>query len=194
MMYSIIVIAITFLIAAIYRTNSTRLNGDARENSDSRSTSPTSFSPPMTVKAQAGLDNHCVLSPYWPGDAEIYCRLLKTQQKIATFYFSPSSYKSDPTWASVFMTIRKTINTESVNYFTLVGFADISGDYKVNIALSRERAKTVANNLFVLRRSITHIKIIGLGEELPQGDYTTTRGDDLSRRVEVFIEKKVTGD
>jgi phosphate transport system substrate-binding protein len=69
----------------------------------------------------------------------------------------------------------------------LAGFADSTGDRALNVALSQDRAKSVAREL---ESQGVHVKdTIGFGQELPISDNATEAGREKNRRVEIFVTR-----
>jgi phosphate transport system substrate-binding protein len=69
----------------------------------------------------------------------------------------------------------------------LIGFADSTGDKDANIALSRLRARTVANALQT--RGIIPGSITGFGADNPVASNATIEGQQKNRRVEVWVNR-----
>ena len=69
----------------------------------------------------------------------------------------------------------------------LIGFADNDGDPKLNVALSKERAKSVAKLL--KPRGIVPGMITGFGAENPIASNQTPQGKQKNRRVEVWVTR-----
>jgi phosphate transport system substrate-binding protein len=67
----------------------------------------------------------------------------------------------------------------------LVGFSDASGSPSSNLAISRERAKTVAAVL--ANRGIVANTVTGFGSASPVADNATEDGRERNRRVEVYL-------
>ncbi|MBV8756215.1 MAG: substrate-binding domain-containing protein [Deltaproteobacteria bacterium] len=67
----------------------------------------------------------------------------------------------------------------------LFGFSDSSGDPTVNLALSKQRAKAIADELAT--RGITSVVIDGFGPALPVASNATAAGRQRNRRVEVWL-------
>ncbi|MEM7042126.1 MAG: phosphate ABC transporter substrate-binding/OmpA family protein [Pseudomonadota bacterium] len=65
------------------------------------------------------------------------------------------------------------------------GFADASGDYEANLALSQQRAQSVADKLAAFGVPIT--SVIGFGEEAPIACNDDPAGRAHNRRVEVWL-------
>lgn len=79
------------------------------------------------------------------------------------------------------------LQTNGVSDFELLvfGFADSSGDYGANLALSEQRAQSVANHLATFGVPIT--AVAGFGEELPIACNQSPEGRAKNRRVEVWL-------
>jgi phosphate transport system substrate-binding protein len=72
----------------------------------------------------------------------------------------------------------------------LFGFADNIGTTGANLALSKERAKFVADQL--QSRGITPKLVTGYGKELPVASNDTEQGREKNRRVEAWIRQPGT--
>lgn len=70
----------------------------------------------------------------------------------------------------------------------LFGFSDSSGGGTVNLALSRQRAKAIADELAT--RGITSVEIEGYGPALPVASNATPAGRQRNRRVEVWLRER----
>jgi phosphate transport system substrate-binding protein len=69
----------------------------------------------------------------------------------------------------------------------LFGFADKTGTTVGNLALSKDRAKAVAEQL--RSRGITPTLVTGYGKELPVASNETEPGRERNRRVEVWVRQ-----
>ncbi len=69
----------------------------------------------------------------------------------------------------------------------LLGFADGTGAPAKNLALSKERAKAVADNFG--QRGITPGLVTGFGADMPIASNDTDEGRQKNRRVEIWIKK-----
>ncbi len=67
----------------------------------------------------------------------------------------------------------------------LFGFSDSVGGAKKNIALSKDRAKAVADQLQM--RGIKPLVVNGFGKDLPIASNDTEDGREKNRRVEVWL-------
>lgn len=67
----------------------------------------------------------------------------------------------------------------------LFGFADASGDYALNLALSQLRAQSIAEKLASL--GVETSIVVGFGEEAPIACNSTAEGRALNRRVEAWL-------
>jgi phosphate transport system substrate-binding protein len=68
----------------------------------------------------------------------------------------------------------------------LLGFADSRGSDAMNLKLSEDRARTVANAL--VRRGVQPGTVRGFGEAIPVADNSTPEGQEKNRRVEVWVK------
>jgi outer membrane protein OmpA-like peptidoglycan-associated protein len=69
----------------------------------------------------------------------------------------------------------------------IVGHTDSSGNDRINIPLSNERAASVQNFLAGQGIEVQRIQAEGLGSSQPVADNSTVAGRALNRRVEVYI-------
>jgi phosphate transport system substrate-binding protein len=69
----------------------------------------------------------------------------------------------------------------------LVGFADNTGNPAANLALSKERADAVAQQM--RSHGVNPVLIKGFGQELPVADNGTEDGRQKNRRVEAWLRK-----
>jgi outer membrane protein OmpA-like peptidoglycan-associated protein len=69
----------------------------------------------------------------------------------------------------------------------IYGHTDSSGNDKINIPLSKERAGSVQNFLVGQGIMSTRMAAEGLGSSQPVADNSTSAGKALNRRVEIFI-------
>jgi phosphate transport system substrate-binding protein len=67
----------------------------------------------------------------------------------------------------------------------LLGFSDSAGRARKNIALSKDRAKAVADQLQM--RGIKPSSVNGFGKDLPIASNDTEDGREKNRRVEVWL-------
>lgn len=71
----------------------------------------------------------------------------------------------------------------------IIGHADNVGSAEVNLRLSLERAKAVANYLITSGIAEVRVTVDGRGESLPISTNETAKGRALNRRVEIKIKK-----
>jgi phosphate transport system substrate-binding protein len=67
----------------------------------------------------------------------------------------------------------------------LFGFSDSAGSAKTNLAISKRRAKVVAEQLWM--RGITPSLVDGYGKDLPIAPNDTEEGREKNRRVEIWL-------
>ena len=70
------------------------------------------------------------------------------------------------------------------------GYTDNSGDASANMALSRNRANSVMQELVALGISSDRISAEGYGETHPVADNSTAAGRALNRRVSLRVTQK----
>jgi phosphate transport system substrate-binding protein len=69
----------------------------------------------------------------------------------------------------------------------LFGFADNTGSFEINKALSLSRAKLIANEL--AQRGVEPAVVRGFGSSLPVASNDTDEGREKNRRVEIWMEE-----
>jgi OOP family OmpA-OmpF porin len=73
----------------------------------------------------------------------------------------------------------------------LQGFTDSNGSEQFNINLSQRRAEAVTRYLVSKNVPLFRISIVGLGEEMPVANNSTSAGRSQNRRVEVKVLRAV---
>lgn len=71
----------------------------------------------------------------------------------------------------------------------LQGYTDSTGSEQYNVNLSQRRAEAVTRYLVTKNVPLFRISIVGLGEERPVADNSTSAGRNQNRRVEVRVLK-----
>ncbi|WP_201772642.1 OmpA family protein [Endozoicomonas numazuensis] len=102
-----------------------------------------------------------------------------------TFDSSKSDIKSS--FYSVLGSVGKVFKEYDKNLIEVVGYTDSSGGDKINLPLSQERAKSVADYLIHQGVSGTRITYFGAGASNPIGDNKTKEGRAMNRRVEINL-------
>lgn len=106
---------------------------------------------------------------------------------IQKFYFDQKKTELDAKLRPYLAEVAKELSKPEYQgkHLAVVGFADAKGTDKVNCPLSETRAKTVAQEL---GKSISlTITPLGLCSSRPIGDNSTTEGQQMNRRVELWI-------
>jgi len=128
----------------------------------------------------------CRLSPRWTGDPQAYCRLRDGAEQLGTsFRFRTGSAELDNRALQDLRRVLERMEQSSDKQIVLAGFADSSGTYASNCALSRTRSKSIASALETLGLKAT--EIIGFCDELPVRDNTTPDGREQNRRVDLCL-------
>jgi phosphate transport system substrate-binding protein len=128
----------------------------------------------------------CRLSPHWTGDAQAYCHLRDGAEQLGTsFRFRPGSAELDTRATQDLRRVLERMEQSPDKAIVLAGFADSSGSYASNCALSRTRSKSVATALETLGLKVT--ETVGYCDELPVRDNASLDGRELNRRVELFL-------
>lgn len=70
----------------------------------------------------------------------------------------------------------------------LIGFADSQGSRDANLVISKNRAKSVKEEL--ASEGLTNTEICGFGQELPVADNSIEEGREKNRRVEIWLESE----
>lgn len=129
----------------------------------------------------------CRLSSRWRGDPGAYCRLRDGAEQLGTsFRFRTGSAELDTRASQDLRRVLERMERSSDKTIVLAGFADSSGGYAANCALSLSRAKSIAKALGTLGLRIDDT--VGFCSELPVRDNGTPEGRDQNRRVEIFLK------
>lgn len=81
------------------------------------------------------------------------------------------------------------INTYPSNNVSIEGHTDSTGTNQLNLKLSQKRADSVKKLLVKYGIAAARIEAVGMGEELPVAENTTSAGKAKNRRVEIIILK-----
>ena len=129
----------------------------------------------------------CRLSARWTGDADAYCQLRRDAEQLGTsFRFRIGSAELDTRATQDLRRVLDRMEHTPDKTIVLAGFADSSGAYASNCALSRSRAGSVASALRTL--GLTQVQTLGFCDELPVRDNGTPEGREQNRRVEIFLK------
>ncbi len=129
----------------------------------------------------------CRLSARWTGDADAYCQLRKDAEQLGTsFRFRTGSSELDTRATQDLRRVLERMEHTPDKAIVLAGFADSSGAYASNCALSRSRADSVASALRTL--GLTQVQTLGFCDELPVRDNGTPEGREQNRRVEIYLK------
>lgn len=129
----------------------------------------------------------CRLSSRWGGDPNAYCRLRSGAEQLGTsFRFRTGSAELDTRASQDLRRVLERMERSPDKTIVLAGFADSSGGYNANCALSLSRAKSIAKALGTLGLQIDNT--VGFCSELPVRDNGTPDGRDQNRRVEIFVK------
>ena len=71
---------------------------------------------------------------------------------------------------------------------TITGYTDNVGAAAYNLTLSRERARSIANELILHGASAERVTLAGYGEDSPRASNETEAGRQKNRRVELLFE------
>lgn len=128
----------------------------------------------------------CELSARWTGDRQAYCKLRDGAEQLGTsFRFRTGSAELDTRASQDLRRVLDRMERSSDKSIVLAGFADSSGAYAGNCALSRSRAQSVASALKTL--GLNAAEVLGFCDELPVRDNGTPEGREQNRRVEIFL-------
>ena len=129
----------------------------------------------------------CRLSSRWRGDPNAYCRLRNGAEQLGTtFRFRTGSAELDTRASQDLRRVLERMERSTDKTIVLAGFADSSGEYTANCALSLSRAKSIAKALGTLGLQIDNT--VGFCSELPVRNNGTPEGRDQNRRVEIFLK------
>jgi phosphate transport system substrate-binding protein len=118
-----------------------------------------------------------------------YVQLMPSSDRLSVdFRFRTGSKELDTKAVDDINRVAASMNSQFAGRgVILVGFADNTGSAAGNLALSKERAQVVAEQM--ARHGITAALVTGFGQELPVSDNSTADGREKNRRVEVWLRK-----
>jgi phosphate transport system substrate-binding protein len=117
-----------------------------------------------------------------------YLAISKRARRLSlTFRFRSASAEFDARSLSDVDRLVDLLKTLPDPHVLLVGFADISGDPAASLALSKERARKVNDQL--VEHGIHAALMDGFGLEMPRASNATEAGRERNRRVEVWLDK-----
>jgi phosphate transport system substrate-binding protein len=135
----------------------------------------------------AAVRGGCRLSSRWRGDANAYCRLRDGAEQLGTsFRFRVGSAELDTRALQDLRRVLERMEKSPDKTIVLAGFADSSGEYSANCALSLSRSKAIAKALGTLGLQVDDT--LGFCSELPVRDNGTPDGRNQNRRVEIFVK------
>jgi OOP family OmpA-OmpF porin len=105
------------------------------------------------------------------------------------FYFRPGSSEIESSNFMLLKKIARAISEYKNADIIISGHTDSTGDAKLNLAISKERARKVAKFLSEVEGvNPNRIQVAGFGKERPIASNETYEGRSLNRRVEVLIK------
>ena len=119
-----------------------------------------------------------------------YSGLTANAQRLSlNFRFLPGSHKLDnKAVRDMDRVIEFVESARAANQsIMLFGFSDSIGDESINLKLSRDRAKAVADEL--TRRGVKLAHVSGYGSSLPVSSNASHEGRDKNRRVEIWVKQ-----
>ncbi|MBA3810043.1 MAG: substrate-binding domain-containing protein [Caulobacteraceae bacterium] len=141
---------------------------------------------PMAAPSPEAASANCRLSERWKGDRDEYCKLRAGSRQLGTsFRFRVGSADLDNRAARDLRRVLEAVEGAADKTIVLAGFADSSGTYPANCALSRARGQRVSEAFATLGLRITDVR--GYCDELPVRDNATDAGREQNRRVEIFL-------
>lgn len=102
-----------------------------------------------------------------------------------TFDTNKSAIKSS--FYPVLGSVSKVVKEFDKNLIDIVGYTDSTGNNKINMPLSEDRARSVADYLIYQGVSPSRITYSGAGASDPIGNNDTVQGRALNRRVEINL-------
>lgn len=108
---------------------------------------------------------------------------------LYTVYFESANADISNDSKKVLNTIVKLFKSDSNYKLSIEGHTDAEGNDKLNIALSKERAKIVKQYLVKKGIAKSRLSTNGYGEQKPIADNKTEEGKAKNRRVELYIKK-----
>lgn len=107
---------------------------------------------------------------------------------IYTVYFESANAKINHASKKVLNTIVQMFKKDTNYKLKIEGHTDSEGGDKLNVALSKKRAKIVENYLIKEGISKDRLSTNGFGEEKPIANNNTEQGRAKNRRVELYIK------
>jgi phosphate transport system substrate-binding protein len=133
------------------------------------------------------VQSDCRLSSRWRGDPNAYCRLRDGAEQLGTsFRFRVGSAELDTRALQDLRRVLERMEKSPDKTIVLAGFADSSGEYSANCALSLSRSKAIASALGTLGLQVDDT--LGFCSELPVRDNGSSDGRNQNRRVEIFVK------
>jgi outer membrane protein OmpA-like peptidoglycan-associated protein len=106
------------------------------------------------------------------------------------FDFTSASPILTPASAPSIDTLAKVLlhNKDRIRSISVIGFTDNRGAAALNVSLSQQRAKAVADGLIAAGVAASTVTSMGRGPESPIADNATGAGRSANRRVEIRVE------
>ncbi len=101
--------------------------------------------------------------------------------------FSTNSYSINPSFYSTLNKVAQTLAEDNKNAVVVSGFTDSTGNDSINIPLSENRARAVAQYLVSKGVGSSRVSSKGYGASSPIASNATADGKQQNRRVEISI-------
>ena len=111
------------------------------------------------------------------------------KMSLYTVYFESANADISRASKKVLSTVVKLFKSDRNNMLDIEGHTDSEGNDKLNVALSKERAKIVKQHLVKKGIAKSRLSTVGYREQKPIADNKTEEGKAKNRRVELYIKK-----
>jgi outer membrane protein OmpA-like peptidoglycan-associated protein len=129
-----------------------------------------------------------VQSLFKDNEANVYRQRQNVLMSVHGFYFPSGQSRIEAQNFALLNKIKKAIDRFPRSRLVISGHTDARGDDKINLALSKQRARNVAKFLIETGGiSAKRVSVRGYGETKPVASNETVAGRSLNRRVEVLI-------
>ena len=137
---------------------------------------------PLTVRPEAA-------DPPAEASARFRYLIKGTLRLSTTFRFATGAAKLDSRAVQDTYNLSDFLSSSHIDAsrVLLVGFTDDQGDSRMNLALAKQRAASVASALST--RNLQGLQQFGFGAEMPVANNATEDGRRLNRRVEVYVTR-----
>lgn len=127
-----------------------------------------------------------------PNEADVFVENNAVKVRLKGVQFGSSQANINDKSAALLEKVDKVLGVVGASSILVEGHTDSVGSPETNQAISERRAQAVQQYMINKGKiSSSQIKAIGMGEEDPISDNTTSRGRAENRRIDLLIEPKV---